>query len=372
MYGSDKMLLYLASGLDASRFCAIVILPADGPLKQELDSRGVETLIAPVAKISRNVFSPMGLLRFPFTVLSSLRVMRKVLADKPVDVVHSNTLAVFSGAVWTLLHHRKHVWHVHEIVDHPKVVRKGFPLLLSLFADKVATISEAVADNLVNERPSLSRKIQVIHNGITPGKPTPQDKIWAFRKRIGVSEKDVLLALVGRINRWKGQHLFITAAEILIDQGMKGVVFCMAGGPPLGHLHFRDKLKKAIATSSARGCIRLLDYLDDVRIVWDSCDIAVVPSTEPEPFGIVALEAMASAKPVVAAGHGGLAEIVLHEETGLLFKPNDAQALAAALATLIKDKVLRESMGRAGLLRLESKFSLSRYVRSFESIYESY
>jgi len=371
MYGSDKMLLYLVSGLDASRFRAIVILPVHGPLKQELDNRGVETHIAPVAKISRPVFTPMGLLRFPLAVLSSLRVMRRALVGKPVDVVHSNTLAVFSGAVWSLLHRRKHVWHVHEIIENPRVLRKGFPVVLSLFADKVATISKAVADNLVSEMPILSNKIEVVHNGMFPGKSAPKEEIWAFRKGLGLGEEDVLLALVGRINRWKGQHLLLRAAEILVEQGVKGVAFCMVGGPPQGQGHFRDELKTAIAASPARAFIHLLDYMDKVRVVWDSCDIAVVPSTEPEPFGMVALEAMVSAKPVVAARHGGLKEIVLHKETGLFFEPNNAQALAVALDALIADKALRESMGAAGRMRLESDFSLARYVRSFERLYES-
>ena len=372
MYGSDKMLLYLVSGLDASRFCAIVILPEDGPLKQELDRKGVETFIAPVAKISRSVFTPMGLLRFPLTVLSSLLGMRRTLAGKAVDVVHSNTLAVFSGAMWSLFHRRKHVWHVHEIIENPIMVRKGFPLLLSLLADKVATISKSVAESLVIERPSLSKKIEVIHNGMTPGEPTPKEEVWAFRKELGVGEEDVLLALVGRINRWKGQRLFLSAAEILLGKGVKGVVFCIVGGPPQGQEYFRDELQAAVAASPDRACIHLLDYMEKIRVVWDSCDIAVVPSTEPEPFGMVALEAMASAKPVVAARHGGLAEIVLHNETGLLFEPNDAQALAAALARLINDKALRESMGAAGRMRFERYFSLSRYVSSFERLYESH
>jgi glycosyltransferase involved in cell wall biosynthesis len=370
MYGSDKMLLYLVSGLDASRFRTIVILPTDGPLKLELDRRGVETLIAPVAKISRSVFTPMGLLRFQLAVLSSLLGMLRVLAGRPVDVVHSNTLAVFSGAVWSLLHHRKHVWHVHEIIERPLAVRRGFPLLLSLFADKVATISKAVADNLVSERPSLSKKIEVIHNGMTPDEPTPKEEVWAFRNRLGLGEKEVLLALVGRINRWKGQHLFLSAAEILVEQGVKNVAFCMVGGPPQGQDHFWDELKAATAASPARACIHLVDYMEKIRVVWDSCDIAVVSSTEPEPFGMVALEAMASAKPVVAARHGGLTEIVLHKETGLLFEPNKSQALAAELTLLISDKALRESMGAAGRMRLESDFSLARYVRSFERLYE--
>ncbi len=339
-------------------------------MKEELENRGVETLIAPVAKISRAMLTPKGLVRFLLQVLSSLYGMRSALGGRRVDVVHSNTLAVLNGAVWAKMHRIEHVWHVHEIIEHPDMVRKCFPLMLSLFADKAVAISHAVADNLLRESPKLRNRITIIHNGMDPWGSANAQAVAAFRQHLGLDENDVLIALVGRINRWKGQLLFVQVAEILIGRGVKGVIFCIIGGPPPGQEHFRENLKAAVSTSAARSSLRILDFMEDIRVVWDACDIAVVPSTEPEPFGMVALEAMASAKPVVASRHGGLTEIVIPGETGFLFTPNVPQEFANALATLIADKALRISMGTAGRRRLEKSFRLDQYVRSFERLYE--
>lgn len=94
---------------------------------------------------------------------------------------------------------------------------------------------------------------------------------------------------------------------------------------------------------------------------WHAVSVAAVPSLY-EPFGLVALEAMACGRPVVASRVGGLQEIVIHGETGLLVPPGDPDALAEALMTLLKDAALREHMGRAARLRAEG-FSFERRAK---------
>jgi glycosyltransferase involved in cell wall biosynthesis len=100
----------------------------------------------------------------------------------------------------------------------------------------------------------------------------------------------------------------------------------------------------------------------DIWPVWRASDIAVVPSTEPEPFGMVAIEAMACGLPVVAAAHGGLLDIVDDGRSGLLFTPRDADALAAALQRLAGDAALRQRLGSAGAQRQAEHFSLAAQV----------
>lgn len=98
------------------------------------------------------------------------------------------------------------------------------------------------------------------------------------------------------------------------------------------------------------------------------CLCAVVPSIWPEPFGLVALEAAAAGRPVIAAKIGGLRDIVVDGETGLLVAPGSPEALRAALARLIADSDLRERMGAAGAKRAES-FSADAVVPAFEDAY---
>lgn len=371
MYGSDKVLLSLVAGLDRSRFTPIVILPCDGPLLTALEEAGIRCHVVPLVRAGRTLFSIKGLLALPVKAWKSVRAISCVLEGERIDIVHSNTLAVLSGAIWAWLKGVPHVWHVHEIIERPLVVRKGFAWLLRLFASKVICNSHATMKLLLQDQPVLQQKTVVVWNGIDREQPADIDKAAAFRAGLRLADGDVLVALLGRVNRWKGQGLLVEAAEQLEVRGQHHLRYVMVGSPPAGQEHFLHVLEARIAQSPVREKISLLSFTSDIWTVWDSCDIAVVPSTEPEPFGMVALEAMVSGKPVVAANHGGLAEIVVPGKTGLLFEPNNPRGLAEAIETLADNKTLRDEMGHAGKRLAAEKFSVSAYVAGVSAVYDS-
>jgi glycosyltransferase involved in cell wall biosynthesis len=99
-------------------------------------------------------------------------------------------------------------------------------------------------------------------------------------------------------------------------------------------------------------------------------DVLAVPS-EWEAFGIVNLEAMASAKPVVAFDTDGIPEAIVHGETGLLVPHRDSRALASAIAQLLDDALLRRRMGAAGRQKVEQRFDVRRMTQKLESFYEN-
>jgi glycosyltransferase involved in cell wall biosynthesis len=101
---------------------------------------------------------------------------------------------------------------------------------------------------------------------------------------------------------------------------------------------------------------------DDLAELYSRADICVVPSLWAEPFGMVAVEAMASGRPVVASDIGGLADSVVDGVTGFLVPPGDAEALAGKLRTLLDDADLRAGMGKRGRLRVEQNFYWPRIV----------
>ena len=90
-------------------------------------------------------------------------------------------------------------------------------------------------------------------------------------------------------------------------------------------------------------------------------DIVTVPSTEPEPFGLVTLEAMLSKKPVIASNHGGLSEIIIDNNTGFLFSPNNSEDLYLKTERLIKDKNKRNNFGKNGFDRVNTVFTPETY-----------
>jgi glycosyltransferase involved in cell wall biosynthesis len=371
LYGSDRVLLALVTKLDREKFLPIVLLPVDGPLVAELVAAGIEHHVLPITCLSRATLSLRGLLCLPANLIKSMRAINHVLKGRHVDLVHSNTLAVLSGAIWARWYRIPHVWHVHEIILHPKLVRKVYALLLSGFADCIICVSRATKENLLQDKPALARKIQVVWNGLERNTNVDADAVRQYRHYLDLTDGEVLVALLGRINRLKGQRILVEAAGILWRQGICNLRFVIVGSVVPGQEHFLNTLQQAISESPAKQCFVLQPFTQNVWSIWDACDIAVIPSTEPESFGMVALEAMAASKPVIAANHGGLAEIVVQDETGLLVPPGDAAALAVAIKRLVADDgYLRQQMGKSGLHRYRSEFTLDRHVANMSSIYE--
>lgn len=321
LYGSDRVLLALVTKLDRAKFHPIVLLPVDGPLIGELRAAGIECHVIPITRLARSTLSVKGLLTLPANLIKSFQAFSRAVRDRHIHVVHSNTLAVLTGAIWAWWHRVPHVWHVHEIVVSPIFVRKAYALLLNWFADRIVCVSNATKQNLMLDKPALEEKISVVWNGLARESAMDVAVVKQLRHEIGARNEDIVVALVGRINRWKGHHLLVSAADILWHEGARDIRFVFVGSVVPGQEHFLSALEQKIAHSEAKNCLQILPFTQNVWPIWDACDIAVVPSTEPESFGMVALEAMAASRPVIAANHGGLSEIVVPEETGFLVTP---------------------------------------------------
>ena len=371
MYGSDKVLLYLALALkQRGTFWPIVVLPQNGPLFDALAKAGVEVHVSEVAKISRSVLSISGMGRLAGMVWRSARDIDRIVGERRIALVHSNTLAVFAGAAWAWRRAVPHVWHVHEIILSPRLISRAFPLLVRAFSDRVMSNSTLTEKWLLSEQPRLAARSVVVFNGLPPGQPPSAEAIAAIRARIGAAPDDIVVTLAGRLNSWKGQALLIEAAALLQARGkLTHVRFAIVGDVVPGREWLREQLVAQVASAGLASRFCFVPFVDDIAPVWSASQIAVVPSTEPEPFGLVAIEAMAASLPVVAAAHGGLLDIVQHERTGLLFEPRSAGALANALERLIADAALRTALGAAGAVRQREVFSFDSQVEKTEQVY---
>src|SRR5207302_9415189 len=127
--------------------------------------------------------------------------------------------------------------------------------------------------------------------------------------------------------------------------------------------------KEQVSDLGSEGRFIISDFRRDMPRVLAAYDIFVLPSTSPEPFGLVILEAMASGKPVVATAPGGPSEVVVDGETGYLVPPSSPVDLAAAIEKLLPDPQRRKRMGDLGRERAARIFALPRYVQEFEDLY---
>lgn len=372
MYGSDKVLLYLVDGIKhLGNYHLIVVLPEDGPLMIALKTRGVEVHIASVGKISRSVLSPRGVIKLLAELFKASKEINQIVGKREIAVVHSNTLAVIAGAVWSFLNAKKHLWHVHEIILSPKIVSKLYPLIVKLGADKAMCNSTLTLEWLLNYQPSLKQKSTVVFNGVPTIQQPSDHAVMQFRNSVLGTGEALIVTLAGRINHWKGQRLLLQAAVLLKkNQNTPPIKFVIVGSAAPGLEHLPDELKRFCKETSLDQDVTFIEFVDDIWPLWYGTDIAVVPSTEPEPFGMVAIEAMAAGVPVVAAAHGGLLDIVKHEQTGLLFEPGNTEALAESISRLSVDASLRKTLGAQGRLRQLDNFSIESQVKQTVSVYE--
>lgn len=372
LYGSDKTMLYFLSELDKTKYLPVIVLPNDGPLKTELEKNNIKVVIAPVLKLYRKMFTGKNLIKFFREYNEGVRTLDKLNQEHNFKLVYSHTLAALIGIIFAKKRKIKHLWHVQEIIAKPKVFNQAFKKLLSLQCNhKVVYDSIATMNFWTNDNKILTAKSEAVWNGIELKniQTFKQEEIAEVRKNYFSSHKDeIIIALVGRINSWKGQQLLLNAFNILSNKN-HNIKLVYLGSAPSNQEIFEIDLKSKIKEFSLEEKVILIPFQKDISKFWNSIDIAVVPSTEPEPFGMVVIEAMLAKKPVVASNHGGPTEIVVNNETGFLFEPNNEIQLANAIQKLIEDQELRNTFGEKGFQRVQSTFSLENHVNHFEKIF---
>jgi glycosyltransferase involved in cell wall biosynthesis len=246
-------------------------------------------------------------------------------------------------------------------------------------------ISEFVRRSLLDMGYS-SRRMHVVLNALDVGRWDDQlggvdeagwnarDDGVEIRAEFGVAPATQLLAIVSRLNPWKG-HVDLIRALGVVRRHYPDFVLLIVGesdtmDPSSPRFFDFDAIKALIDELDLRENVIFAGYRRDVPRIMAACDIYTMPSFE-EPFGMVYLEAMALAKPVVSLDNGGTPEVVLHGETGLLSPAGDIEALAANIRTLLEDPELRSKMGERGRARVETAFNAARLARDVERVYQS-
>ena len=184
------------------------------------------------------------------------------------------------------------------------------------------------------------------------------------RDELGIPEDAVVVGMTGRMDPVKGPTVLARAAVAVAGAHPNALFVFTGSGDELPAVEriFRD------AGMSDR--VRLLGFRADAPRITAAYDVAVVPSVFPEPFGIVVIEAMACAKPVIGSRTGGIPEIIVDGETGVLVDPNDPAPLARKLAELLSSPARRMEMGQAGLERVTRQFSRKAMFDGYEQVYQ--
>jgi glycogen synthase len=236
-------------------------------------------------------------------------------------------------------------------------------------ADAVIAVSSAAREEVLEHFATDPARLHVVHNGVDSEGFAPDPSVDALARH-GVDRGAPYVLFVGRITRQKGITTLISAIRHL-DPGIGVVLAAGQADTPELAAEFEAGVAAARAAAPDRPIHWIPEQLDRpaLRQFYSHASLFACPSVY-EPFGITNLEAMACGVPVVGSRVGGIPEIVLQDQTGLLVEPHDDPlAWAAAINQLVADPSRRASMGAAGRQRAIEHFSWAAVAERTVAVY---
>jgi glycogen(starch) synthase len=251
----------------------------------------------------------------------------------------------FGAPLVTTIHATEHGRHQGWVNKHPQSYIHGVERWITNRSDHVIACSFYMREQIADIFGVEEQRVSVIPNGIDPGDLQPQDPAELRRLRLEFAQPEQkLVLLVGRLVYEKGFQLALEAMPGVIER-VPGTRFLVAGSGT----HEMELRRQAQELGLMEHGTFLGWIGDDVlHSLYPISDICVVPSIY-EPFGLVALEAMASGCPCLVADTGGLREVVPHEEAGLRFRARDPEALAEMAIRVLDDEQLGQRLVSEGL-----------------------
>ena len=235
--------------------------------------------------------------------------------------------------------------------------------------DHFISVSHWVAKSLQENLHIAANKISVVYDGIALEKLNIYADGIQFRDAYHVADDDFAVGLVGLLIPWKGQVLFLEAAKLLRSK-IPCLKMLIIGGTPDDCIAYEALLRQRVKDEQLTEMIIFTGHISSMETVYNGLDVVLSASTQPEPLGTVVIEAMAMGRPIIAPNHGGAAEMILHDETGLLFDPGDIQSLANAIEKLCCSKSLRVKLGENARSVALKSFAVEDHVRHIQNIYQ--
>lgn len=372
--GSHVCLLGICRHLDRSVFIPIVCFYQDNALVPRFRELGVEVLILQPFKPVTFALSKRGGLFRGIGFLQSMVNFARMVLVRPwswvallrragVDAVHLNNSC---GGDVDLVFAAKFLRV--PVIAHQRGFPPGFGRFERAVArtmERIIAVSDVVKDHLVERGVSGPRVVR-IHDGIEieqlqQGRP-PEE----LRQELGIDIGRPVVGMLGNIKWWKGQQVLVDAMPS-ISNDFPNVCFLFVG--KVADEPYKQALDERIRSFGLESNVMFIGYRPDATDLIALMDVIVHASVEPEPFGLVVLEAMGKGKPIVATDLGGPKETVVNGVTGFLFSQGDPQSLAECVRRLLANPEVQEKVGRAGAEHVYKHFSAQRNAHAISRLY---
>jgi glycosyltransferase involved in cell wall biosynthesis len=363
--GAERVLELVARGLAGRGHQVAVSAPGPWAFDSSLEDSGIEVRRIPVrccwlVQADRQPAWKQLMRGARFLIPDPGTVsLGSFLSEFDPDVVYVNCLPHLRGAATARASDRPVVWHVHEILP-PGARRRWFAGRLHRDADRIVAVSEAVAGWMRAE--GLGGSLEVVHNGVEI--PDSLSDRASARARFDLPPGATVFGWFGQLVHHKGAVDFVRAAHRVAERG-SDTWFLIAGH---GSSSFVGTLRSEIESGPAAERIRIVPPQPEIWELMAAVDVLALTTLWPDPLPRVVMEAMAVGKPVVAYANGGVPEMVVDGETGMLCPPSDVAGLTSAILELTNDKGLRGQFGEAGRRRARADFSAERHLDRMERV----
>ena len=361
MYGANRALFQLMKGLKESAGAEIIlVIPAEGEMTEAVSRLGISYFLCEMTQWQAVYKSP---LRFLVKRHMRRKKMQKELEEltrrfekENIDVIHSNSSVIGTGAMLAKRLGCRHVWHIREFSKEHFHMEYFYPgsYVRKLYeqADYLITISDALKDNYRRKYPKAN--VVRIYDGVST-------------EEFGGNHEDrngpLRFVYVGYLFPMKHQMDVLEASSLCKQQGFENFEIYFAGS---GKPEYAEKLEGRAKKLELRN-VRFLGYQQDIPELLKQMDVGIIAS-EYEGFGLVTVEYMLQGLPVIGRNSGGTAEIIEDGLTGCLYE--STQELADAMKYMMTDGDRRRQMGQRGRERALTHFTQEQNTEAMLKLYE--
>lgn len=352
--GAELILLDVVAGRENSS----AFLFEDGPLAKALAERKLELIISRWSRgLSQFRRDSKLLAAAPLAGRLAAITAEIASAARSHDVVYANSQKAFVlAAIASLFVRRPLIWHLHDIIspEHFGAMQRRMQVMLAnARATKVIVPSQAAAAAFIEAggKPEL---VEIVPNGLAlPPEPRTAAEL---RQSLGLPAGP-LVGVFSRLAAWKGQHVLIEALA-----GLPGVGCIVVGDALFGEQAYAAELKQMVLERGLADRVRFLGHRSDVPKLMKAVDVMVHPSIDPEPFGRTLVEAMLARVPVIATNAGAAPDILEGGRAGTLVPPNDALALARAIAAVLARPETLDGQLEYASLRAQAQYGVTQML----------
>lgn len=350
--GVEEHILSILKGLDPSQFEPIFACPPALIKAFNGELKGFKVL-----PIKFNGY---------MDILERKRFFYLLKEIKP-DIVHSHMfissffaspLAKLAGAKVVETSHGREAWRKKGIKGAFLVDR-----LIGRFVDRIIAVSSSTATYLIKEKGLPEEKIVIIHNGRELEEFDPFKDFSPTKREFGLEGREPVISVIGRLEEQKGHRYLLEALPALVTSFPSLKVLIVGDGSLKGEL--MDQCR----TLNLTGHVVFTGFRKDIVNILGVSDFVVLPSLW-EGLPLIAIEASAMARPLVATGVDGTPEVVRDGKTGILVPPKDVRALKEGIVKLASNKALRREMGLKAREWVIENFSIKAQIERTALLYK--